>query len=358
LYIGVTVDIGPFGKLFNIFFNNATNTIFTNFFIVIKRFANKIKGLFLKYFAFFTINPLFKILIICYLLVYLLNIILLTINTFYYYEFNSDNLGLYMTANNSVVPTPPSDPVRWWPSGVPQAGISVASGIGTYLALQKAGFISPRGRVIGALAAAGVTTSHIAYNTALKNSVGFNRLMWGWSEYNATGKWPSVDQAYAKKVSDLKAFELAKLANLSPSEQAKIDATVKSMQSSSSTSGTMTDLSSTSGTTTDLSSTSVTTFGSSDFTNNFIPSSNSPFESCFSRTQLYETLFKNIMVLFQPSPVMGHFDDLVGQRMFIQFILFMSCIFVIILFILFIFNLIFVFNKDKILNYFKNKFIL
>jgi hypothetical protein len=64
------------------------------------------------------------------------------------------------------------------------------------------------------------------------------------------------------------------------------------------------------------------------------------------------------MQLLQPVLVQGHLDDLIGQRIFIEFILLISCIFVSILFIIFIFNLIFVFNKDKIINLFKNKFII
>lgn len=73
---------------------------------------------------------------------------------------------------------------------------------------------------------------------------------------------------------------------------------------------------------------------------------------------LFEKLFKLMIVSFQPSLVQGHFDDLVGQRMFIQYLLFLICFFVFILFIVFIWNVILILNKERILGYFKNKYIL
>lgn len=72
---------------------------------------------------------------------------------------------------------PPSDPVRWWPSGVPQAGMSILSALGTYVTLNKLGLLNPRARVISALAAGGLSTGQMIYNGALENPVGFNRLM-------------------------------------------------------------------------------------------------------------------------------------------------------------------------------------
>ena len=85
------------------------------------------------------------------------------------------------------------DPVRWWPSGVPQGIATIASSIGVYGALTKLN-ATPRLRVIGALVSAGVTSSHIIYNSALsqENSVGFNRFMVGITQYKETGKWPSI----------------------------------------------------------------------------------------------------------------------------------------------------------------------
>lgn len=93
-----------------------------------------------------------------------------------------------------------------------------------------------------------------------------------------------------------------------------------------------------------------------DNANSFVSSnSNSLLDYLF---QVYEKLFRVVMQLLNHEVVEGHLDDLIGQRMFIQFILFSSCICVVILFILFIFNLIFVFNKDKVLSLVNNKLLI
>jgi hypothetical protein len=73
--------------------------------------------------------------------------------------------------------------------------------------------------------------------------------------------------------------------------------------------------------------------------------------------KLTDIIFKETMQILKPVQVQGFFDDLIGQRMFIEIILFIMCISIILLFIVFIFNLIFLFNKDKIIKKFNNKFI-
>jgi hypothetical protein len=82
----------------------------------------------------------------------------------------------------------------------------------------------------------------------------------------------------------------------------------------------------------------------------FIPSSD-------SLIQLFIYIFREIMQVFKPVEVQGFLDDLIGQRIFIEFLLFIMCTGILILFILFIFNLIFLLNKDKIINKFENKII-
>ncbi len=54
-------------------------------------------------------------------------------------------------------------------------------------------------------------------------------------------------------------------------------------------------------------------------------------------------------------PVQGFLDDLIGQRMFIEVVLFITCLLTILLIIAFIINLIFLLNKDKIIKVFYNK---
>jgi len=89
--------------------------------------------------------------------------------------------------------------------------------------------------------------------------------------------------------------------------------------------------------------------------NSFVSSSDSNRDNF---KELYENLFEPIMPLFQPGIVQGHFDDLVGQRMFIQILLLLICFFLLVFFLVFIFNIILILNKDRILGYFKNKYIL
>lgn len=47
----------------------------------------------------------------------------------------------------------PMDPVRWWPSGVPQGWTIVGTALATFGALSKIPGVSPRARVLGALVA-------------------------------------------------------------------------------------------------------------------------------------------------------------------------------------------------------------
>lgn len=140
-----------------------------------------------------------------------------------------------MASNSSNVTNPPSDPVRWWPSGMPQGAGVVATAIGTYAALAKIGALNPRVRVLFSLAAAGVSGSTIAFLSVLENSVGFNRLMWGMSEYNRSKNWPSVDLAYLQSEARLKEFAEGQMKSLTPADQAVIDSVVKEATSSSTT---------------------------------------------------------------------------------------------------------------------------
>lgn len=157
--------------------------------------------------------------------------------------------------------------------------------------------------------------------------------MWGLSEYKITNQWPSVDLAYQQNYVEgqLKEFAASQIKTLSSAEQLSIEAAAKMAASSSTT--------------------TTTTIN----TNSFLPSSDGVSDFII---KFYENLFREVMQFLQPALVQGHLDDLIGQRMFIEFILFMSCLFVGILFIVFIFSLIFVFNKDRIINLFKNKFII
>lgn len=215
----------------------------------------------------------------------------------------------------------PMDPVRWWPSGVPQGMSIIGTALATFGVLSRMPGVSPRIRVLGALGGAGVTATQVTYHSAVENSVGFNRLMWGVSEYSKTGAWPSLDKIASDTTdSTIKDFTTEALKH---ADNTTVDSIVK-------------EVSGTNG-------------------NGFVSFSDSDFSDIINK--LIDFLFKETMQLLKPVEVQGHLDDLIGQRMFIETILFIMCISIVLLFIYFILNVIFLLNKDKIVNKFNNKFI-
>jgi hypothetical protein len=103
-----------------------------------------------------------KLLLLSLLICHFLWVLITLINS--YIECPID-LGFNMASNNSNVPTPLSDPIRWWPSGVPQGASVVGAGVATFAALAKFGGVNPRTRAIMALTAAGITSTTIATKT-------------------------------------------------------------------------------------------------------------------------------------------------------------------------------------------------
>lgn len=207
---------------------------------------------------------------------------------------------------------------------------STLSAIGVFAALTKLG-ASPRIRVIGALSSLGVSTSHIVYTTAIENSLGFNRLMYSLFEYKRTGIWPSLDYIKVNPELDKKILDLAKSSNI------PIDG---SDESSVKIAKDVMDL--------------VKDGGST-----YLPNSDNNISDLLS--SLFDSIFKGIFSLIQPTIVEGFLDDLIGQRLFIEVILFISCIFTFLLFIIFILNIIIFINKESIINkvskFTKNRFV-
>lgn len=297
-----------------------------------------------------------KIILFCLIISHILYIFISVWNL---YSINYPiDIVLNVSSNSSSGINPPSDPVRWWPSGVTQGTTSVGMGIATYVFLGKMGGISPRFRALTALGAAGVTTTQILYKSALDNSIGFNRLMWGYSEYKKNKEWPSIDKAYSQSDSKLAEFVKSEMSSLSESDKALVENNVvkiieevkaKSVVFNNSGGGVGSSSGSQSGLDVGVSD-SV-----SDTITKFLPSSDSTMEYLL---KIYENLFKEVFQFLQPVYLQGYFDDLVGQRMFIEFLLFILVILVSFLFMVFIFNLIILLNKDKIVKLFNNnKFI-
>lgn len=210
------------------------------------------------------------------------------------------------------------DPVRWYPSGVPQGIGVVGGGLATYATLSRLGNVSPRMRVLASLGAMGVSSAHIVYNSALENSVGFNRLAWGFTKWTKTGTWPSLDEvAKSKSPKELEKFASDAMNQADQQVVSKVVAEVKNS------------------------------------TNNFLPSLDS-YKDVIDT--IIDKIFTETIKIIQPVPVQGFLDDLIGQRMFIEVILFISCFFTILLIIAFFINLIFLLNKDKFIKFFDNKF--
>jgi hypothetical protein len=88
--------------------------------------------------------------------------------------------------------------------------------------------------------------------------------------------------------------------------------------------------------------------------NNFIPEDSSLNDFILNK---FFKLFELVMDYLKPVDVSGHLDDLIGQRIFIEFILLVMCVFVTLLFTIFIINIIYFLNKDKIIKLFNNKYI-
>ena len=88
--------------------------------------------------------------------------------------------------------------------------------------------------------------------------------------------------------------------------------------------------------------------------NNFLPEDSSLNDYVLNK---FFKLFEMVMGHLKPVEVSGHLDDLIGQRIFIEFLLLVMCIFVTLLFTIFIINIIYFLNKDKIIKLFNNKYI-
>ena len=192
--------------------------------------------------------------------------------------------------------------VKWWPSGVPQGWTTIGTALATYGALSKLPGVSPRLRVLGALGSAGVTTANITYHSALENSLGFNRLMWGLSEYKKTGSWPSLEQTKNITENQLKDFNTEAAKSVDVSTVDKVVSEVKNQ-------------------------------------NNLIDTSN-------IGDSLVDLMFKSVIQIIKPVEVNGYLDDLIGQRMAIEVILLVMCLSIILLFLFLLTNILFIMNKE------------
>nr|AYE93238.1 hypothetical protein C0995_000067 [Termitomyces sp.]AYE93254.1 hypothetical protein C0995_000066 [Termitomyces sp.] len=289
------IDIGHFSWLLNFFFIfkiNATITILKTIITILsflKKFVTtllsksnttcskllaisnsclsqilKIKTSFIGWVTFHFV----EILIFLFIFLFIID------RLFHIYELYSQgysNYYLNILPQGESSDSVPMDPPRWWPSGVPQGWAIVGTALATFGVLSRMPGVSPRGRVIGALASGGVSATQITYNSAIENSLGFNRLMWGLSEYRRTGVWPSLEHI-SKTTTNKQITDFANEA-MKHSDQSRVDVVVKEV---------------------------------SDSANKFLPSPNldlSDFIEKFSNL-----IFKETMQVLKPVEIQGFFS--------------------------------------------------
>ena len=256
--------------------------------------------------------------------IYLLLLVLKIFDLFFFYMFNLNIVDYSITKLNVIPDGNPSDvhsdPVRCWPSGVPQSISVIGTGLAVFTALSKVSNCTPRMRVLSALGAAGVTSTQIVYHSAIENSVGFNRFMFGWTIYKETGVWPSIDEI-SRRTSNSNTEEWSQTA-IKNADSNIVNNTVEEVKNIL------------------------------DKSSKFLPDNYDELVNKF-----LDTIFSSVTSILKPVEVQGYFDDLIGQQIIIHIILFVLVISIIFLYLFLIINITLILNKDRILNKFNNKYI-
>jgi hypothetical protein len=211
-----------------------------------------------------------------------------------------------MDAGNNNNPNTTQDPVRFWPSGIPQTWGIIGSALAVYRLTPR----NPRIKSLAALTTIAIALPTTVYFHAVNNPYGFNRLIYSWRTYKNTGRWPAnfpnkLDETQLDPVFTHLCTEVENNNNY------------------------------------------VSTYGNSLIGNDL---GLSDF--------IQNNLFKYILDLFRPVPVEGYLDDLIGQQLFIHFLLLIIVVSLIILLSLFMFIQILLKNKDNITKRFNNRFVL
>lgn len=282
-------------------------------------FLNKFKSGFIQ--TILGINPKDRFLFFFYVIIIIILLLdishAINIFNFSYTDLSSSNYILEGHASPE-----PQDPVRYWPSGVPQSFSIVGVGLATFAALSKIPNCSPRLRVLGSLGAAGVGVTTVVYQGAINNPTGFNRFMYGASQMVKTGTWPSLEQIHSIPDNKVNEFANKAIGNLSPHDRELVNEAVAEV------------------------------LKRLDKGSNFLPTD---FTSFYNKS--LDFIFNLISPFLKSVPVEGYLDDLIGQQIIIEMLLLVLVFSLILLFIFFIINIIFILNKDKILNKFENKFV-
>ena len=259
---------------------------------------------------------MYIIIVIIFFIVNLLYIIYTSILNFDSY------FSIFNTVNSTGTPQPGNvplqDPVRWWPSGVPQTWAILAGMFGAYKIVSG----SPRIKVLAAFGSLGITAPAIVLHSAIENPVGFHTFMHNFIVYKRTGHWPAPGSPLpsAASIENTLALEAAKEA-----ESLAIPTETGSNLSIN-----------------------------SSINDKLLPSGSSIEELI---NNLVNSMVTQLLNIFKPINTIGFLDDLVGQQMFILILLLIITMSIILLFILYVFNNILLHNKVWLINRFNNRFI-
>ena len=275
--------------------------ILTSFIIYISK-----KGsLGIKMQNFFNTNSFSDILLLLFIIGGAITLILQLLLVIIHYLLLSSRVDLLLNVTSNE-----QDPIRWWPTTITITITILGIAVALYRTVSGNTITKP-------MAALGILTFSIPFSVffyAVENPNGFYSIMLSWMKYKETGQWPS------------------NIATHVPDK--------------------------------DLECITYNTLSESVLLNNHVSiSSLLPTDPFSSINQLldkfnFDSILSYILAIFRPVAVEGHLDDLIGQQLFIHFLL-ISVVFGLILILsVYIFINIFIHNKDYILKRFNNKFIL
>lgn len=300
------------------------------YFMLILNILNKLENLFNK---LLSTSSVWERLMLSYLISYIvLNLFLILISNTYII---TNDVLLTMSSNQASGSNTP-DPVRFGPSGTTQSRGILAGALGVYRAFPG----SPRAKAIAGLATIGVTAPSALWFHAVENPNGFERVMYSFSEYKRTGRFPNPNN-----VRDVSVDELSKNINDNLAKEVRdaeklLDINVNvNVPDSLTVGGTSTKT----GTGTSQSLTSNLDF-------------NKSFDDLYNI--LNDSIINNVLNFFKPVEVTGHLDSLLGVQLVLYFSIFIMAISIIFFLILHILLNIFILNKDRITKHFNNKIVL
>lgn len=248
------------------------------------------------------------------------------------------NKGSFVDPNNVA------DPVRWWPSGVPQTWTILGSALAIYRFLPA----PPRFRAIIALGSMGISIPSMVYFNGIENPNGFNRLMYSFDHRLRTGVWPNPNNV-PNEVTNVDIDNL--ILNRWLQEMQRSNNFPKDINTNFPNNPGGPGSNGGSG----FNGGSGGSGSSSGISNNFV-GDNIPSINDLSNT-IADKLVEICANIFNPVLVEGYLDDLIGQHLLFQILLYIVAISILLLFIVFLFLFFILQHKEYVINKFQNKYI-